>query len=638
MFLKTLILTWCLTLPLTTFAQDQELYTSETIPKILTVKADAVVRQDHVAIDLNSENDMSMTCSRIVTIFNERGNKHTQAIVGYDDSRKIKKIEAHIYNASGEEIKKIKKKDFMDYSAVDGGTLYSDSRVLVMNYDPIDYPYTVHFTFTMDTPDTAGIPGWRPLDAYNVSVENSSYTLTDHAGLGLRHKDLHFDGYPVEANNTPNSLNYKLENVPAFVQEDLSPNLEVVMPRVMVATERFHYGGLSGSAKDWNEFGNWVRTALLAGRDEISNDTKNTVSALVSDCATNREKAEKIFKFVQDNTRYISVQVGIGGIQPISAMEVDQVKYGDCKGLSNYTKALLNSVGVESYYTVVQAGPEISDFDPEFATLGQGNHIILAIPDQDDMIWIDCTSQVHPFGFIGDFTDNRNVLVIKPDGSEILKTEAYIDSANYQLTQASAIIEPDARLVADVEITTKGVQYDNRFKIQSASEKDQHLYYNNYWSNINNLDITSKTHKNDLKNIKFTEVLTIKANMFASLNGDKLIFTPNAFNRSSYVPERIRNRKLPMIISRGYLDEDSYTFKIPEGYKVEAMPEPLNIVNDFGEYSIESSLKNDSEIIYTRKLLIKKGDYQKSRYDDYRDFRKEVSKGDKAIIVLSKTI
>ena len=126
--------------------------------------------------------------------------------------------------------------------------------------------------------------------------------------------------------------------------------------------------------------------------------------------------------------------------------------------------------------------------------------------------------------------------------------------------------------------------------------------------------------------------------MFASVNGNKLIFTPNAFNRSTYVPERIRSRNLPMTISRGYLDEDVFSFKIPEGYTVEAMPEPLKIVNEFGEYVMESSLVNDTEIVYKRKLLIKKGDYSKNQYNDYREFRKDVSKADKAIVVLTKTI
>ena len=634
--IKTLTLIWCLTLPLTTFAQEEELLSSQTIPNHLKTRADAVVRYEKSTVELFDQNRMTVDYSRVVTVLNQRGSQHLYTIVGYDESRKIKDIEALIYDKDGDEIKKIKKKDFLDYSAVDGGTLYSDSRVLVMHYDPVDYPYTVHFTYTMDTPNTAGIPGWRPIGAYNVSVQESAYQLTDHKGLGMRHKKLNFEGFDIESDESDNSLFYKTKDLNAMVHEDLSPSIETIVPRVLVASTDFHLEGVDGRANNWNEFGNWMRNSLLTGRDEISEETKGIMASLVADCPTDREKAEKIFKYVQDNTRYVSVQVGIGGWQPIAAMEVDKVKYGDCKGLTNYTKALLKQVGVESYYSVVESGRAISDLDPDFASL-QGNHIILAIPEGNDLTWVDCTSQIHPFGFIGDFTDNRNVLVIKPDGSEIVRTEAYINEANYQKTEAKATIGSDASLMADVEIKTKGVQYDNRFSLETVSENDLQVYYKNYWSHINNLNIKSKRHINDRNQIEFTEQLNIQAAMFASINGDKLIFTPNAFNRSTYVPERIRSRKLPMTISRGYLDEDSFTFKIPEGYQVEAIPDVMMIENEFGEYVMECSLDQDAEINYKRKLFIKKGDFSSEQYNDYREFRKEVSKADKAIIVLTKT-
>ncbi len=55
---------------------------------------------------------------------------------------------------------------------------------------------------------------------------------------------------------------------------------------------------------------------------------------------------------MQDKTRYISVQIGIGGWKPMLADDVNKLGYGDCKGLTNYTKALLEAVDVPSYYTL----------------------------------------------------------------------------------------------------------------------------------------------------------------------------------------------------------------------------------------------------------------------------------------------
>ena len=147
----------------------------------------------------------------------------------------------------------------------------------------------------------------------------------------------------------------------------------------MIAANKFHFDGVYGEAKDWNEFGDWIFDSLLLGRNQVSEKTKAHVLDITSNITDPIEKARKVYEFVQNNTRYISVQVGIGGIQPISALDVDNLKYGDCKGLTNYTQALLKIVGVESFYTIVEAGNEIEDLDENFASLEQGNHIILGL-------------------------------------------------------------------------------------------------------------------------------------------------------------------------------------------------------------------------------------------------------------------
>ena len=134
-----------------------------------------------------------------------------------------------------------------------------------------------------------------------------------------------------------------------------------------------------------------MHTALIKGRDIIDEATKLKVLDLVKDATSSLEKAKIVYQFMQNKTRYISVQVGIGGWEPIAADKVDKVGYGDCKGLTNYTKALLDVVGVTSYYTVVYA-QEKRDLDTNFASI-QGNHVILNIPRKKKDIWLECTSQ-----------------------------------------------------------------------------------------------------------------------------------------------------------------------------------------------------------------------------------------------------
>ncbi|MFD2725294.1 DUF3857 domain-containing protein [Hyunsoonleella rubra] len=635
--LKNMALLVCLLFTVKSISQEFS-YSSTSIPNSLQEHANAVVRLDESIINIESRNNMVVTQKRVVTVLNKAGNKYVEAFVGYDNYRKVKGIDAIIYDATGKQIKKFKKKDFIDHSAVDGGTLYSDSRVLFMGYTPTNYPYTVEFICEIKTPNTAAIPSWYPIDGYFVSIEKSIYKITDNANLGLKHKEKNFENYSsVTFEESTNTLQYSAENIKALRPEDLSPSLVQIVPSALIMSEKFHYNGLDGNASNWKEMGDWIKSDLLDGRGQVSEETKNIVLKLVEGVQDPIKKAKLVYNYVQDNTRYISVQVGIGGIQPIAASEVDELKYGDCKGLTNYTQALLNLVGVQSYYTIVEAGKDIIDFEEDFPSLAQGNHIILCLPYKEDKIWLECTSQTHPFGFIGDFTDDRSVLVVKEDDSKIIKTEFYPADINHQSISATIDLKEDSSIEASLKIKTKGVQYDNRFFLENQSEKDILEYYKELWGYVNGLDIEAYKFKNDKNDVEFQEDLTVYARNYASKIGDRLIFNANVFNRNSFVPDRYRNRTLPFRIQRGYVDEDTFEIIIPSGYTVEALPENQTITNKYGDYQISFSKENNI-IRVKRKLLIKKGDYPKTEYKAYRMFRKSISRNDNLKIALKKTI
>ena len=118
-------------------------YTALTIPDSLRQNANAVVRLDHKTIILSSQRQMTVKKNRVVTVLNKSGNNGVDAYVYYDKAIKIRSVEAVVYDAFGKEIKKIKRKNFKDRSAVSGVSLFEDDRVLFLDYTPVGYPYTV---------------------------------------------------------------------------------------------------------------------------------------------------------------------------------------------------------------------------------------------------------------------------------------------------------------------------------------------------------------------------------------------------------------------------------------------------------------------------------------------------------------
>ncbi|MGB5238787.1 MAG: DUF3857 domain-containing transglutaminase family protein, partial [Flavobacteriaceae bacterium] len=494
------------------------------------------MRLTKMRVGIDATDRMHIKSRRVVTVLNDRGNRHVKASLGYNDGLRVKSIEAQIYDASGNEIKRIKQKQFNDVSAVDGGTLYSDSRVLYMDYTPTQYPYTVDFSYEFTSESTALIPSWFFIDSYLLSVEKSIYEVRyEQPYLKPIIKEINLEGLQLEKDSTATTITYQVSNLSAIKKETLCPSLRNFAPRLLVRLKNFQYEGIAGDVNNWKEMGLWVQENLLAGRDELPSETIDRINTLVSGVTDTLERAKKVYEFVQDNTRYVSVQVGIGGIQPISAIEVDRVKYGDCKGLSNYTKALLDAVNIPAYYVHVESGNERVDFEEDFPDLGQGNHVILAIPYNGQYYWIDCTSQIHPFGFLGDFTDDRKVLLIKPEGGEIVKTPNYTNEYNLQRTKARATLAATGKLTAEVEIETKGIQYDNRFHLEEDSTYEIDKHYKEYWDHINALHLKSFDFKHHKPQMTFVENLAMEAPGYTSKSGTKMLFTPNAFNRITYI-------------------------------------------------------------------------------------------------------
>lgn len=616
---------------------SQTVFPVAEIDSTLLENANAVVRLDAMEINVLAVDEIAYEIRQVITVLNEKADYFSTVRIPFDKERKIKDPEIYIYNQLGTEIAHIKKKEFLDLSASDGLSLYTDDRLLYHDYTPITYPYTIGISYSVESSDTAFFPPWYFLPNYLVSVEKSSYGI--HYGntvLKPEVKEFRLDGFSINKTEEPGFIGYNGENFPAIKGEYMGPSFRDLAPKLSLRMKSFSLKGVEAHTSTWKDMGVWIEEALLKGTEDLPLETIATVRNLVEGVTDDLEKAKIIYKYVQDNTRYVSVQIGIGGWKPISALEVDEVKYGDCKGLSNYTRALLHAVNVPSYYTVIYAGKNKVDFDQDFASL-QGNHAILAIPYGGAYYWIDCTSQIHPFGFVGDFTDDRLALVVTPEGGEIVRTVSYLNESNYKKCSATYALDDRGTLSADLTLRTGGVSYDNHFFLKDYKKKDIVKYYKDYWNNINNLELGHYGFNNNRDIVEFKEELELSAENYATKSGDLMLFVVNAFDRRNDVPKRYRKRKMPFRIQRGYLDETEYTIELPSGYALESMPKGGMLENEFGSYSVDFKFDETNQaVLYKRKLLVKQGNYPKEKYDEYRNFKKQIARQDNAKIVLKK--
>lgn len=626
---KSIISLFFLLISYTVLSQNS--FTSLTINSDLRKNSNAVIRNNEVVVEIQSIDKVVVKQHRIVTVFNESGNSKVNAEIYYDNSIAVKTLEAKIYNYLGEEIKKIKKKDFKDVSVADGFSIFNDNRAKYIEYTPTNYPYTVEFTVETIRSNTAFLPRWMPIEGYYVSTEFSSINVINNSGIELTMKTFNIEDY--SSIEKISEFNYNANNLPALVAQAYSPSFTTFAPSLKFVLKSFSMEGVKGTNVSWQDFGVWMNDKLIKGTDVLPEHVIEEIKSLTKNETSNISKAKIVYDYVQKRSRYVSIQVGIGGWKPMQASDVHRLGYGDCKGLTNYTKSLLKAVGVESYYAIVYGDRDIRDLDKDFSSL-EGNHAILSIPHEEDYVWLECTSQDAPFGYNANFTDDRDVLVITPNGGEIIHTKVYETARNTQVTKADISIDSDGNMQANVNVIYKGSQYNNHTNIEFQDLKEQKLFYKNHYDNINDLTINSLKLFNDKDAIMFTEDLELEARKYASKIGNRLLLAPNLFNKRTYMPPRYKERKLPFKIDRGYFDSDFYTITIPEGYDVESLIAPVDIANKFGNYKVTIERKENNKLFYTRSLTVNKGEYLKEDYVGFRDFCISIVKHDKSRIAI----
>lgn len=611
-------------------------YPTATITDSLKENANAVMRFHQIDIVINSQRSMNCKERKVITILNGNGLSAIDAYEYYDKSTIVKSIEAIIFDAAGNEIKKIKRKDFRDQSVVGGGTLFSDNRYIYLDYTPVSYPFTVEYLSEVQTSNTAFIPQWMPLRNYYTSVEKSVLNVTYLSNLGFKKKEFHFSDFKItKLQDTDTKLSYEATAILAQKYEDLSPSFKDLFPRVMMGLEHFHLEGVDGTATNWTDFGKWYSEKILAGTVDLPEETKTKIKALVGDEKDPVKKAKLVYDFVQKKSRYVSIQVGIGGWKPMLASDVDRLGYGDCKALTNYTKALLQAVDVPSYNTVLYGDSYKTNIESDFVSM-QGNHMILSIPNGSHYTWLECTSQDDPFGYQGTFTDDRDVLVIKPEGGEIVKTNIYADNGNTQTDKGRYSIDENGHFSGTISIISEGSQYNSKSRVETMQPTERETHYKKYWNNINNLKLGKITFANDKQNIRFTEDAQISAENYGTISTNKMIFVVDAFNQNSGNVKRIRNRKAPFLIQRGYLDTDEIEINLPTGFSIEFLPSNFELKGKFGEYKTEIIKNENNKLTYKRSMFLNKGKYSNKEYDEYRLFMEQVSRNDNAKIILTK--
>lgn len=614
------------------YAQDN--YDPELIPTSLLSRANATIRSEETVVDMRAADNVMYTVKQVITVLNKNGESNAALVLFYDKNTSIKSVKGEIYNAVGKLHRKFSQSDFVDESAVQNFSLFEDTRIKHFSPSMNAYPYTVVYQYEIRFKQNLIIPSWFPKPADDVSVEKSSFTFICKPTDKFRVKSQNLTLKATETSNEKaKTLTWTATNLPGIKSESYSPYRETYQPFVKIAPQHFSYYNRESSYTNWQELGKWIYDDLLKGRTTLPESTAQLVKDLVKEEKTPQDKIRKIYQYLQDKTRYISVQIGIGGFQPFSATEVDRLGYGDCKALVNYMQSLLKAVDIDSYYCIVNAGDDKRSLDPSFASMNQANHVILCVPLAGDTTWLECTDQKIPYGFLSNFTDDRIVLACTPEGGKLLRTPKYTAQQNAQKRTAQFILDKNGHINGGAKTIFQGTHYDNNDHIIDKSFSEQQKLLAKTYA-INNISFEKVAYlKKKDKLPELQENLTMSVNNYGAINNEKIFLPINPFQFKIAVTE-VRNRTMPVYLNRGYTREDSISYTLTDDLKPVLEPLTKSFQGQFGSYMSTTSLKGNV-ITHYRKFVLNEGNFPAATYIDFVKFINDVNAAEDLRCVLS---
>ena len=574
----------------------QELNTA-TIPDSLRREAAAVRRTDETDIEIESPRKAKLHYKWIITILTSSGDQFATVHTFYDKFHKLNNATAIMYDANGKELKKIKKGDMEDMIVEGSGTVMSDTRIKFYHFVNHSYPYNISYEEETDLDGLFILPQWLPQPTPSLAVEDCRLVVRAPAAWSLRYQQYHYPGAAIITSDNGNkTYTWEIRNRPAARIEPLAPSWLHLETCVKLAPGNFEIQGYKGSMYTWNDMGNFIN-ALWQGRDQLPEEAKKKVHALVDGLKDDHEKINTLYDFLQKNSHYVNIQLGIGGWQPFDAAAVYNNRYGDCKALSNYMVALLKEAGIPAGSVLIKAGSVDPDIDTAFAS-SQFNHAIVLARAGNDSVWLECTSQTLAPGYLSSFTDDRDALLIEKNGAVIVHTPVYGLSENHLDRTLKGRIDSGGNLRATLETRYTGLQQDglhaqiNRYTKKELSEQRQVTL------GLPNSSITDLTYRQTTGKIPvIEETLQFSADNYATITGSRLFITPGAFLKKVIrLPEALPRRNDVELIS-SFQETDSLLLQIPAGYVPERPMSSRHYNYPFGAYSFHSELKEDTLLI-----------------------------------------
>jgi Domain of Unknown Function with PDB structure (DUF3857)/Transglutaminase-like superfamily len=584
-------------------------------------KTDAVVLYSEDVTIVQADGNVKSIERRVYKILRPGGREFGVAIAEFDSHRRINSMSGWCIPAQGKEYE-VKGKDAMDVSlsGVEYSELITDQKDRILKIPAAEPGNIVGYEIEIEERPFILQDWWH--FQRRVPTREARYSLQLPAGWEYKATWINHPEVQPTASGA-NQWQWVVNEVASIREEQDMPPWHGIAGQMVVS---FLPPGGSGKQgfQSWAEMGKWEFN-LDQGRRDPSPELKQKVAELAAGLPTTLAKMQALAAFVQQDIRYVAIELGIGGWQPHPARDVFAHRYGDCKDKATLLSAMLKEIGVESYFITINTtrGGVIPSTPPHMYWF---NHQILGIRLPDDVkdpsllaiymhptlgrvLIFDPTSEVVPLGQLGGHLQANYGLLVTPDGGDLIQLPQLAPATSGINRLAKLQLKADGTLSGQVTEMRRGdnATYE-RYLLRSATKDTDRIkpIETLLAHSLGNFQITKASIGNlTVHDQPLQWMYTFTAPDFAKTAGGLVLVRPRVIgNLSSDVMEKKEPRKYPVEFMGPARDVDSFEIELPAGYEVDELPPPVDADYSFASYHSKTEI-NGNILTYKRSCEIK---------------------------------
>lgn len=605
----------------------------------------AAVLLEDTLLTLTPDGKIVERYRNVTKILRPQGRKYAQPVARFNKDHKLLSFQIWSIGPDGHQYT-VKKQQIIEAGEDEWGILYNDARFETADVPGADPGGIVAYEYTEQIPMYSGDEPWE----FQNSVPTVKSVFEIDLPQGWQYRALwrkYASVQPTEV--APNRFRWELSNIPGINLDSvpMAPAWAALAGRMEVY---FSATPLPQDPQLWARIGEWYNQ-LAAPESEGPADIATESRSLTSANADFMERIRKIATFMQQQIRYVGIEIGVGGFQPHPAEEIYRNRYGDCKDKVTLMISMLDAVGVRATWVMVDTDRGV--VDPKVPSR-MGDHMIAAIEipalyqnpalkavvtasSGKRYLIFDPTNPYVPIGLLPTYLQGGYGLLIAGDDSQVIELPVLTPNSDTVNRTASFTLAADGSLSGDVTVKRLGASSDDlrRWFAMSSETDKQHSLEESLQNDFSVFQATNEKVEN-AGSLDKPLIMTynVNASSYAKTVGDMLLVRPRVVGSDAfYVKDGPRH--FPVEFSSTGDWRDTFEVKIPAGYSVSELPDPMNLDTDFATYHSEVTAK-DGVLHYSREYTVKKLELDADQYAAVRHFENQIYNDENRDAILKK--